>query len=450
MLGALVGERPVASMQRVSGVDEVLTATDPKVYGDPVEVWVMTLRLCEASRRGAFAAVTAFAALAASACARPAGHYAVDAAMVSAYRADVAPPHLAGVAPRAPSAGAPSAAAPMAGGAPWAGRYELLAGDLHCHVSPPDHPLEASRGPAETVELARDEGLDFVVLTPHVGARFFAEPAERDAVVDGLARLRREIEGAAGAGGAPGGRATTFIYGLEYTDHQYGHLGLSFADLERVLAAVPAAVARTTPARFFEEYAAQGGLVVIHHPLVTPLDSVFSMARANLSWRPFTAAHEAPFPPEIAAATRLAQGIEAYNLTVTHLRDRYLLGDTDRTLLATLALIDRQILAQGRRIAPVGGSDSHSDHVRTMTFVLSEGRSPAAIREAIAAGRLCVRAPEACSLEVRAAGAGGAWALAGGSLRGVRAVEARAGGGPVQILVNGNVVEEPEPGRAGG
>src|SRR5947209_8621297 len=44
-------------------------------------------------------------------------------------------------------------------------RYQLLAGDLHCHVSPPDSPSDVTRSVLETAELARTERLDFVVLT---------------------------------------------------------------------------------------------------------------------------------------------------------------------------------------------------------------------------------------------------------------------------------------------
>src|SRR5688500_5654561 len=53
---------------------------------------------------------------------------------------------------------------------PPGSRFLLLAGDMHCHVEPPDHPEHVGRGLTRTLELARDEGLDFVVLTPHVGA----------------------------------------------------------------------------------------------------------------------------------------------------------------------------------------------------------------------------------------------------------------------------------------
>jgi hypothetical protein len=116
------------------------------------------------------------------------------------------------------------------------------------------------------------------------------------------------------------------------------------------------------------------------------------------------------------------------------------LRDTSRTLLATLARADREILAQQRRLAPVGGSDSHVSYLRPTTFVRAAGRSEEAIREALVLGRTCVRSPEACSFEVRAEG--GEWQRVGASLPAERSVEARAEGGDLEVLVNGETVAQ--------
>lgn len=352
----------------------------------------------------------------------------VDATMTSAYRAD---PLDA------------TAASPAARG--HGGRL-LLAGDLHCHVSPPDDPSHVSRGVAETVELARDERLDFVMLTPHVASRFFQDAGERAEVVAAQRRLAAALD-RAGTGGV------LFVRGFEYTDYRYGHVGAGLVDLERVLADVPVDVARRHPARFFEAIAARGGVIVVNHPLVTPLDSMISMARADLSWRPWTA--RGPFPPEIRAANRLAHGFEAYNLTATHLRDRWLVGDTERTLRGTLARLDREIVTQRRRIAPVGGSDSHSSHLRATTFVLADSRTEAGVREALRAGRVCVRSPEACSLEARVSaespwlGLGDAIEAAGatGAAAPPTTIEARATGEDVELYLDGATVGTPASGE---
>ena len=78
--------------------------------------------------RGALARGVVCACLALSACSE---HPFVDAAMESAYR---------------PARGA-RLAADVAAGSP----YVILAGDLYCHVSPPDDPSHVVRGLAETV-----------------------------------------------------------------------------------------------------------------------------------------------------------------------------------------------------------------------------------------------------------------------------------------------------------
>ncbi len=79
---------------------------------------------------------------------------------------------------------------------------------------------------------------------------------------------------------------------------------------------------------------------------------------------------EGPFPPEIEALHRLAQGFEAFNLTTTELRDRFLLRDRMLSIRSTLARLDREILAQKRPMFSVGGSDSHGHSLRATTFIV--------------------------------------------------------------------------------
>lgn len=364
-------------------------------------------------------ALLAVASLFASGCgARPFSHHLLDAVMAGAHR----PAPLQ----------EPVFAEPDALGR----RFVLLSGDLHCHVRPPDSPRHVSRGLAETIELARGEGLDFVVLTPHVRSLFFQSEDGRAEVLEELTALRN---------GLPPPRLghPVFIVGFEYTDREYGHVGAGFADLAEVLEAVPAREAFTYPERFFEEWTRRGGLLVINHPLLTPLDSSIGRAQWNLSWRPFTAS--GPFPEEILSVGRIAQTYEAYNLAVSELRDRFLLGNKLESLEATLARVDREIVAQGRPMTPVGGSDSHSGHLRAATFVLSHGRSAEAIREAIGAGRVCVRDPAACSFSARAAE--GRWLPPGSSLHDVDRVWARAQGEDVEILANGATFRPGSPGE---
>jgi hypothetical protein len=339
-------------------------------------------------------------------CTRPTSHYFVDAALSSAHR-----PNRGDVHSQANS------------------QYQILAGDLHCHVTPPDAPFHVSRTISETMTLAREENLDFVVLSPHIRARFFLDPDARQFTMDALAQLENDVTKAQNEN-------ILFLVGFEYTDFEYGHIGAAFGNLHEVLANLSIEQAEQNPGRFFESYVANGGLLFINHPLVTPLDSSMPMAKADLSWRMFT--DTGPYPSEIMAANRLALGFEAFNLTVFELRDRFLLSDPHITLRRTLGRLDQEIISQRRHMIPVGGSDSHSDHLRATTFVLAERKSPNAIREALQAGRVCVRDPAACSFEARAPG--GSWKSIGSSFSNVTELEIQAQGSDLEFFIDGSIV----------
>lgn len=378
---------------------------------------------CEAPVRGLVGALALF--VTAVACHHFDHHTVVDLAMTSAYR-----PVYFGFAD-------PKERGPGSGDADEvAARFQILAGDFHCHVSPPDGAEEVSRDLAETVVLAKKEHLDFLVLTPHVRARFFLHEIFRYQELRALAGLRDEI-----AKQGPG--APLLIVGFEYTDHRQGHLGFSFGDLAQLLARFPAARLQERPQDFVEGWVASGGLVVVNHPLVTPVDSMFEIGRADLSWRPWT--KEGPFPPEIEAANRLAQGFEAYNLTAAHMRDRYLSAPGPGTTQATLARIDQEILSQRRRLVPLGGSDSHEDHLRATTFVLASAHTTEDIRQAVLAGRVCVRDPRACSLRARTPNT--AWQPLGAAFLNAPKIEVKARGEKIRVLVNGHLAATPRSGE---
>jgi hypothetical protein len=352
-------------------------------------------------------------------------HTAVDLAMTSAYR----PASFEFTDPKEGGPGGADADEVTA-------HFQILAGDFHCHVSPPDGEEEANRDLSETVVLAKKEHLDFVVLTPHVRARFFLHEIFRRQELDALAGLRDQI-----ARQGPG--TPLLIVGFEYTDHRQGHLGFSFGDLAQLLARLPAARLQDRPQDFINEWVASGGLVVVNHPLVTPLDSMFEIGRVDLSWRPWTKA--GPFPPEIEAANRLAQGFEAYNLTAAHMRDRYLSATGPGTTQATLARIDQEILSQRRRLVPIGGSDSHEDHLRATTFLLASSRTTEDIRQAVLAGRVCVRDPRACSLRARTPKA--PWQPLGAAFLNAPTIEVKARGEKIRVLVNGQLAATPRSGE---
>ncbi|MBX3192194.1 MAG: hypothetical protein KF819_34715 [Labilithrix sp.] len=314
------------------------------------------------------------------------------------------------------------------------GQRTIFAGDLHCHVLPPDSPRHVSRELPETLSLAKSEELDFVVLTPHVSPRFFADDEKRARVLSTQHELKKRI--ARLQGPSPD---LVVIPGFEYTDARWGHVGASFADLEEVLADFSSEEGRDRPERFFQRWVARGGILTINHPVNRPLpEAPFSRLRADMSWRAFRGA---AVPPEIAWITTHAHSIETFNTSVSHLRDQFLVGEEDRSLREAAHLTDREARAQKRRIAAVGGSDSHGEWLRATTFVLAKEKSREAIREAIAGARTCVRGPEACTLEVRTPGALAArWMGVGDEVDpNGGAIEARATGGDVTFVLNGSV-----------
>ncbi|MBX3230780.1 MAG: CehA/McbA family metallohydrolase [Labilithrix sp.] len=317
------------------------------------------------------------------------------------------------------------------------GPYQVLAGDMHCHVRPPDAAYHVSRELTDTYRLALEEGLDFVVLTPHVPSRFFLDPEQREWV-----RATQQVLGAKIAQlSQPTG--PLLLPGMEYTDYRYGHLGLSFGDVDAVLDEVPLASLERRPELFFEAWQAKGGLATINHPFLEPLPRApIAELHYDLTWRGFSSA---PVPSEIAWLTRHANAIETWNESIGHVRDRWFAGDPDWELRQATHLVQRLARAEQRRVTPVGGSDSHGGWLRPTTWVLATERTPAAIRAGLVAGRTCVRSPDACTLEVR--GAGGAFHAAGAAITSARgAVEARSHGGEATYFVNGAVAATAEDG----
>lgn len=292
----------------------------------------------------------------------------------------------------------------------------VLAGDMHTHVLPPDHPSHVSRDFEDTAELAKKEGLDFVVLTPHIPSRFYMREDKRRWVLETQEELRAKI--------APGD--TLFVPGFEYTDHLYGHVGAGFADVKKVLAEVPL---DASPEVFFQRWVANGGVLTINHPVEHPIGTMGPLAW-DLSWRGFSDA-----PPEIAWLTNHAQTVETYNAMVSNLRDRIFMNDPDRSLRESWHITEEMSRAQHRAVVPVGGTDSHGHWLRATTFVLAKEKSEKAIRDALVEGRVCVRGPEACTLEVR--GKDG-WVGVGESIEAGN-IEARSPH-EMTLYINGEVV----------
>lgn len=287
------------------------------------------------------------------------------------------------------SAFRPAAARAIRGG--WADpALQLYAGDMHFHVTPPDSPDEVHRDFDETVQLLSASGLDFVVVSPHVGPEIGWYPPARRAFAERLRELSRSL--------AARGSLPLVIGGMEYTNHRWGHATVSFVDL-------PALLDLDKPEGgddgwLYRAAHDRGGLVVANHALVTPLDSSIDAARVDLSWRPLSRTAPEPWPADVAALDELLDGYEVYNVAAAQLRDRYLLGDTLATTTETLARLDAEILRRGRRLVPIGSTDSHEPFTRPTTFVAARTLSPAALRDGFAHGRVCVRSPAPCALAV--------------------------------------------------
>lgn len=305
--------------------------------------------------------------------------------------------------------------------------YKVLAGDMHCHVAPPDETSDVSRNLPATSAIAKAEGHDFVVLTPHVWSRFYADAHKREKVRRDMRELRDAI--------ARQPSDVLLIAGMEYTDNSYGHVGMAFANLDEVFDSAPSDRWSKRPSAFFEAWANKGGVLTLNHPFNTGLDSMFAIARANMSWRPFT--WKGKSPPEFQTVNQLAHGYEAFNVMASEWRDRFLLGDQDASLHATLNQLDREVVRQKRRIAAVGGSDSHNGSMRVTTYVLATERTPEAIRDAIVGGRTCVRDKAACSLRAKS---GDVEVGVGGSLHNVKTLTATADSIDVEFFLNGRRV----------
>lgn len=313
-------------------------------------------------------------------------------------------------------------------------RWEILAGDLHCHAFPWDGPVHAARDLDTTVRLARSEGLDFVVVVPHLWQPHWASPGvsvhyralHRGLRSDLAARSSSEL---------------LLIPGAEYTDDTGGHVGLAFGDMDEAWRTFER---HREPSDFFRAYVSSGGMVTIHHPFLVPLPTRLPQP-GNISWRPFTAP-EFQVEPEIRTLDALASQVEAYNVDVSELRDRFEVGDRDDSLRRTFAQLDREVPRRRRRLTVTGGSDSHGSHLRSAMFVLAERRDVVAVREAMVAGRACVRSRAACTLQVSADGR--SWQPPGAALEGVTVVHVRARGERIEVLHDGHPVAHPRDGQA--
>ncbi|MBI3072293.1 MAG: hypothetical protein HYY84_09265 [Deltaproteobacteria bacterium] len=256
-----------------------------------------------------------------------------------------------------------------------------LAGDFHCHVRPPDGPREVRSDFDDTVTMARAGGLDFVVLVPHVRGKFYEDAANRKWVAEANRRLTARARSVSDI---------VVVPGVEYTDGDSGHIGVSFVDLADVLDA-------REP--FFEAVVRQSGILNIHHPYALPMSLPFyRRGLPDMSWRPFTRGTK--IPREIAFVNDRYSAIEVFNHSKSVV-DRVVQGDRFIDIRRALAKADTEVVRRGHPIALIGGSDNHAFSLRATTYVFAETRDGPGIANAVRGAHTCAMGPDACTFQVR-------------------------------------------------
>lgn len=283
---------------------------------------------------------------------------------------------------------------------PGSPTLKLYAGDCNYHLPEGDFRLRPDI--RQIVDTIQKSELDFVFYTPTVKPRFFEKEGGIEEAIQKWKDVRQFLET------IPDPKPL-FLPGVQYVDKNNGSVSLLFLDLPMVFTELKARDFRMSPPLFFYTAKTFGALMMIDTPLATPVNVPVDShnekyATTDRSWRPFTESGRGMsyFPPEIQAAHELAYGIEAYSLPVAVWRDQYSMGDPVASLRQNLRMLDKLILERRRRMIPLAGSDSRGRILHPMMFIAAPSRTAQALREGLLRGRVCVRAPEPCSLRVYA------------------------------------------------
>lgn len=264
-----------------------------------------------------------------------------------------------------------------------------IAGDLHMHVAPPGALNDVTMTLPQIARQARANGLEFVIVTPHLWERGWKAPRQR-AKWQGLwremAALARAQEG------------ITVIPGVEYGVSGVGHFGISGVALDTLegpdfLAAVDAA----------------GAFIVVNHPFAVALrDPDIPGSRSDYSYKPWTSRKPIDRRDPI-------DGVEVWNHML-----RWARLIQAKKEAASFDAANRLVHAERRPIAIVGGSDNHRDWIQPTTWVLAADASESTILAALHAGATCVRGTEA-AIEARGdADPPDRWAAIGETAHGAR------------------------------
>ncbi len=271
-----------------------------------------------------------------------------------------------------------------------------IAGDLHMHVAPPGALRDVTMTIPQIAKQARKNGLEFVIVTPHLWERGWNGPRQRakwQGLWHDMAALARAQEG------------VTMIPGVEYGESGVGHFGISGVEIDTLvgddfLAAVDAA----------------GAFVVVNHPFAIALrDPDIPGSGADYSYKQWTGRNVAPRHDPI-------DGVEVWNHMLRWAR--LIQEKKEQQSYAAAA----QLVHERRRpIALVGGSDNHREWIEPTTWVYATDPSETTILAALHAGATCVRGIESVIEAHGDEDPSDRWAAIGESAHGAR-VELRWSG----------------------
>jgi hypothetical protein len=303
------------------------------------------------------------------------------------------------------------------------GTLRLWAGDMNFHISPPEDPKEIRRSLREALELIQRSNLDFVYLTPKIRARFYENPEEFERVRGSWLMVQQTLS-------SLNEPHPLLMMGAQYFDERSGSVSLLHVDIPKILTEVSRDELKTSPAAFLNLVALRGGILIINHPLATPLpvpvDTALRYASRDHSWRPMTRPGS-EYPKDIIAANNIYDGMQAYSIPVSVWRDQYVLENPTKSLSDVETRLAQESVRKQRRLVAMGGSDSRGGIIRATTFIAAPERTPEALRRAILHGRVCVRSPTPCGLRVYADDQGGSAFGVGDALVAERTVQFRWG-----------------------
>lgn len=296
-------------------------------------------------------------------------------------------------------------------------KEDWIPGDTHVHIAPPDGRGHVKVDLEEARALAAAEGSQWLALTPHLWWRDGPQSRRRHPSLDG----------------AEARASPMLIAGWEYSrNRRPGHALLLFRRPLDLDDGLPGSN-DTQVQRWLTTLPDEDIFVAQAHPFGGPLRIPFvRISYADLSWKPYRGPGLDP-----AVARRLQDdfdGLEVFN-NMIHLAETVLgLPKEERHITRAFKKLDLAVARRKKPLAPLGGSDNHRDLMPPGTWALAEPE-PAAIFDALKAGRVVVGGPEAASFEGRADGRG-PWRPIGSRLKAKGFLELRWRGS-AELIVDG-------------